>query len=347
MEPLSDEVNFLQISRHLTRSSASSESGKNTPELSKPFLFMNHIVRRSGNDKDHVSMLQSNIVVEPPSSHPQVLREPKRLSFSQYKQDFLLRPILDQLSPGFFVESGALNGETDSNSLFYERQKGWTGLLVEPSPREYPILKAKQRHAYTFNGCLSPSGHEELLHFDPEVEGFEGIAHIATYSMGSVPVRAAPLEALLKEIGRTTVDFWSLDIEGSEASVLNSTNFSNVEVGVMLVEMNKNDANDAGVFEVMEREGFLQIGHSNYFDGGTGGTSRILDRIFVNPDYFERRNLAIPAPEDLPVPNQDVITTTLFATLIRSPLLLISTCAFLLLAIMIICRCVGPCKPHK
>ena len=35
---------------------------------------------------------------------------------------------------GFFIEAGAYDGETLSNSLFFELKLGWKGLLVEPNP---------------------------------------------------------------------------------------------------------------------------------------------------------------------------------------------------------------------
>ena len=38
---------------------------------------------------------------------------------------------------GFFIECGALDGETRSNSLLFERFRGWTGLLVEADPVNY------------------------------------------------------------------------------------------------------------------------------------------------------------------------------------------------------------------
>ena len=36
------------------------------------------------------------------------------------------------LRDGFFVEAGAAGGEEDSHSLYFELERGWTGLLVEP-----------------------------------------------------------------------------------------------------------------------------------------------------------------------------------------------------------------------
>ena len=35
---------------------------------------------------------------------------------------------------GFFIECGALDGETRSNSLFLEMVNEWTGILIEADP---------------------------------------------------------------------------------------------------------------------------------------------------------------------------------------------------------------------
>ena len=39
---------------------------------------------------------------------------------------------------GFFIEAGADDFETDSNTILFEMQYGWSGLLVEPNPTIYP-----------------------------------------------------------------------------------------------------------------------------------------------------------------------------------------------------------------
>ena len=56
---------------------------------------------------------------------------------------------------GFFVECGAFNGEIESNSLFFERERAWKGLLIEADPNQYTALKGKNRKAFTSNTCLS------------------------------------------------------------------------------------------------------------------------------------------------------------------------------------------------
>ena len=56
---------------------------------------------------------------------------------------------------GFFVEAGALDGETMSNTLTIERNQSWTGLLIEADPVSFEKMKEKNRKAWLANVCLS------------------------------------------------------------------------------------------------------------------------------------------------------------------------------------------------
>lgn len=56
---------------------------------------------------------------------------------------------------GFFIESGANDGEYHSNTLYMERYLNWTGLLVEPGVNAYNKLISRNRKAYTLQGCVS------------------------------------------------------------------------------------------------------------------------------------------------------------------------------------------------
>jgi hypothetical protein len=56
---------------------------------------------------------------------------------------------------GFFIECGALDGETRSNTLYLERFLGWRGLLVEANPSNVEMLKKINRKAWLTPTCLS------------------------------------------------------------------------------------------------------------------------------------------------------------------------------------------------
>jgi len=266
------------------------------PSNASVFRFWGHLVRA---DSD-VSMMQQAPVLQPPSTEPQhSTLGSYAASYSQYKQDLILLPILGKLGKGFFVESGAIDGDYDSNSLYYELNKGWAGILVEPDPRYFSKIQSQtHRHAYAFNGCLSPSDHAETIHFGIDQIGLSKEDDWARYS-----VPAQPLHALVASIGRSTVDFWSLDIEGSEGRVLKATDFSKVEVGVMLIEMNKAGENIRDIRQVMDAEGFVDIGHTNYpLPLNAVG---VLDHIFINPKYFLKRGLEVPTEKVLAPENRN------------------------------------------
>ena len=58
----------------------------------------------------------------------------------QFCQPWYLDNVIfkEQVQKGFFIEAGADDFELDSNSLHFELEHGWTGLLVEPNPVVYP-----------------------------------------------------------------------------------------------------------------------------------------------------------------------------------------------------------------
>ena len=60
--------------------------------------------------------------------------------FGQFGQPEFLDRVIFQgaVKNGFFIEAGADDFETDSNTLLFEIKRNWTGLLVEPNPITYP-----------------------------------------------------------------------------------------------------------------------------------------------------------------------------------------------------------------
>jgi len=86
------------------------------------------------------------------------------LSFSQQGQDIFLDRVIfkSRVKNGFFIEAGADDLIRDSNTLFFELERDWTGLLVEPVLWEK--RKALQRNAWSVPLCLGLHTHP---HFAP------------------------------------------------------------------------------------------------------------------------------------------------------------------------------------
>jgi hypothetical protein len=75
--------------------------------------------------------------------------------FAQYGEDRLLHGIFAGKTEGVAVEVGAFDGETGSNTLFFERL-GWRCILVEPNPL-LAELNRKRRRSQLFECAVGPS----------------------------------------------------------------------------------------------------------------------------------------------------------------------------------------------
>lgn len=66
------------------------------------------------------------------------------------------------------MECGAYDGESRSNTLFFEKERHWEGLLVEAGPKNYVKVLQKNRKAYTTTQpiCLG------VEHYATTVSGF-------------------------------------------------------------------------------------------------------------------------------------------------------------------------------
>ena len=60
-----------------------------------------------------------------------------------------------KLKDGFFIEAGAHDFETNSDSLYFEMNHNWSGLLVEPHPLGFHKGLRTNRKAWGVETCLS------------------------------------------------------------------------------------------------------------------------------------------------------------------------------------------------
>ena len=67
----------------------------------------------------------------------------------------------DGKTEGFFVEFGATDGKTSSNTFMLEKKYGWTGILAEPNPTWHKEL-AKNRAALISHDCVYTETGETL-----------------------------------------------------------------------------------------------------------------------------------------------------------------------------------------
>lgn len=169
-------------------------------------------------------------------------------SNSQILQDLWVCHELGEKRGGVFVEFGATNGRTNSNSWLLEERYGWSGVLAEPNPVWREDLVKNRRAALDFRCVHARSG--ERVRFlttdgdDPElscISDFAGGDHFAGIRARGVEisVETVSLDDLFQEHRLPdAVDYLSIDTEGSEYAILSAFDFRRRRAALISVEQN-------------------------------------------------------------------------------------------------------------
>ncbi|KHJ42316.1 hypothetical protein D918_07655 [Trichuris suis] len=217
------------------------ESYDGLPKITDDF-----IAEWKSDDPRLLEHVRKHYLIPPASrSEPYNLVDSGRIFFAQKKQDQVVAKLFNGKKNGFFIEAGAYDGETYSNTLYFERQLNWTGLLVEPDFGNQKKLLAKQRKAWILKGCLEGGDRPKKM----RLYGALDLGALENYMSFSrwfftklwrpvmlTEVWCFPLETMLLAIGQTHVDYFVLDVEGAEMSVLRSLPLDRLDITVMQME---------------------------------------------------------------------------------------------------------------
>eukprot|EP00439_Symbiodinium_sp_Y106_P084109 s10_g24.t3 len=164
---------------------------------------------------------------------------------------------------GIYVEIGAFDGITFSNTLSLHSCLGWSGMLIEGSPRNFERLRRNLATTRPSNVvvhfgavCAPPESNLTFLtgkqtglaehgaadgdakHLKPTAQ------HMSQRQYGTTTVPCKPMSWYLESLGSSHVDFFSLDVEGAELEVLLTMNFKEVSVEVFMIELLERSESD-------------------------------------------------------------------------------------------------------
>jgi FkbM family methyltransferase len=194
---------------------------------------------------------------------------------SEYLQDrWLEENVFKGKIGGTFIESGALNGILHSNTLFFERERAWKGILVEPNPDCFPSLHRNRPMSKVVQAALW--SRPTTLLFEKISGGLYGwsavsvaidetqrqrmTANIPKTSIHFVRVQAVTLNDVLCSLPSNKVDYLSLDVEGSELAVLSVLDWEGFDIDVIGVEDNFGDPELAELIRSHGYEHLARVG---------------------------------------------------------------------------------------
>lgn len=95
--------------------------------------------------------------------------------FSQHGEDKWIQENLNPPDASRFCEVGAFDGLVGSNTLYFER-KGWTGLLIEPNPKQWEKCRVNRKVPSICIAVGSPTEvGDRPFYINPSDEGLSGL----------------------------------------------------------------------------------------------------------------------------------------------------------------------------
>ena len=209
----------------------------------------------------------------------------------QFEQDkFFNELFFKNKKDGVFIDIGAHDGITGSNTWFFEKKLGWKGICIEPLPNVFKNL-TENRNCICVNAAMADkegsatfrqvTGYSEMLsgieaNYDSthkERIEKEIVAMGGSYQYIEVPT--VRLSTLLEKNTMYHIDFMSLDIEGGELEVLKTIDFKRFYIAAIAVE---NNYQTTEMREFLESQGFRFVARVH------------IDEMYINKREFPLKN---------------------------------------------------------
>ena len=183
--------------------------------------------------------------------------------------------VLDMLSHKknlFFVDIGAHDGLSCSNSAYMEFFLNWTGICIEPHSELFELLD-ESRNCKLYNCCINDSeGDVDFVSVSGDADALSGIyenmtkehldrikghikKHGGDYKIEKI--KSLSLNSILEENSVTNIDYLSIDTEGSELNILKGIDYNKYNIDIISAE-NNNDS-DMSVRLFLESKGYIFI----------------------------------------------------------------------------------------
>jgi len=186
-----------------------------------------------------------------------------------YELDRKLDEIIDR-DGGFFVEAGAHDGYTQSNSYYLERFRWWRGILIEPMPELAEQARLSRPDATVFQCALSSEEDDGkvTMRFGDLFSTVQGAKESHWPGLGTLlgwhdaydlDVQTRTLSSLLDEVDAPEVDLLSLDVEGFEAPALRGLDLERHAPRYILVEIH-NPEQDRPPIDAVLADRYIQDG---------------------------------------------------------------------------------------
>lgn len=197
---------------------------------------------------------------------------------SQFNQDRWVDDILGHKNSGIFIDAGAARPVRKNNTYFFEKERGWRGILVEANYRFVNELKDVRKNPIIDRPLWDE--HDVVVYFntlsehptlatciedlDDEHKPKRDADAFCLY-----PMRTTTLSKIFEDNGWEVIDYLSLDVEGAEVKALQGLDVDLNRARCITVEHNKREEDREEIFNLLSSSGYVRLSdeeRSWYFD---------------------------------------------------------------------------------
>lgn len=227
------------------------------------------------------------------------------ISSSQIGQDLWVIDTLNFKKNGYFLDLGALDGRTHSNSLMLERKYGWNGICIEANPDVFPMLSSN-RNCMCVNSLLDNINDavkefhcaDELSYVENEnrnmtLEELKFLLKQNNMPYKSVMMKTRTISKILDIYNAPyVIDYMSIDIEGKELDILKTFPFDDYHVNTITVEHNAPHIGEKyrlAIRKVLEDNDFIFVkGNDDIHNWGHDSIE----------DFYKNKSILVTDPEE-------------------------------------------------
>ncbi len=171
----------------------------------------------------------------------------KKNNFSQGNEEKFLKKYFSSIKKGFYIDVGCHDPFRFSNT-HYLYKKGWNGINIDANPNTINKFNHYRKRDININSLISnkESKMDYFFFNDPALNGIisesrkklllsKGYKILKTEKF-----KTETLNNILNKFNFKKIEFLNIDVEGHELEVLNSINFKNFEIELIMVESNHN-----------------------------------------------------------------------------------------------------------
>jgi FkbM family methyltransferase len=190
---------------------------------------------------------------------------------SQFAQDLhVIENVYKNKENGYFVEVGAYDGVSMSNSYLLEYKYNWKGICIECNPLHFSNLTKNRPNCINYDFAVYNEDDKIMSFINDDDGGCSGFvetnSHTHILTKDIITVKTKKLTTILEMTNSPNfIEFLSLDTEGSEYEILKEHDFEKYIFGYICVEHNHIQSNRTKIRELLESKGYIFV-RENYVD---------------------------------------------------------------------------------